>query len=661
MRDLSHCRVLIVDDTKNNIDVLVQGLSDLYKLNTAMDGKSAIESAMTDPPDLILLDIMMPGIDGYEVCRQLKDNEKTAHIPIIFVSALDEIQNKTIGFELGATDYIAKPFEIAEIRTKVRIHLELKVSTEEFERIIQEQARNLNDLTMIGKAMSTERDLSRVLELILRLARKITKADGGTLYLLTKDRRELAFNVMHNDTLNSYMGGTSEQAVTLPNIPLYIDDKPNHANVASFVALNAKTVNIPDVYVAEGFNFEGTKKFDKLMNYHCTSMLVVPMCDHEDEMIGVLQLINSQNATGENIPFSSDMIDLTEALASQAAVMLTQQNLVENLKDLFDAFIKAIATAIEEKSKYTGGHIERVTELTLELAKKINEVKEGPFADINFSNFEMEELTIAAWMHDTGKITTSQHVVDKAMKLEGVFDRIEQVKTRWQAISLSKQLEAEQRKLQITQNQEDPAKLKLVEEECQKELKVLAEDLAFLEEVNRGGEFMSDDKIAQLNEIAQKTYHIDGKPINYLTEDEVENLSIRKGTLTVNERLIIENHASMTQKILESLPWPNRLANVPDIASAHHEKLDGTGYPKGLKEEEICLQARIMAVSDVFEALSAPDRPYKKPMGLSQALKILGFMVKDKHLDEDVVNLMIDSGLAKEYATKYLSQEQIDA
>ena len=534
-----------------------------------------------------------------------------------------------------------------------RIVGELKTFTED-------QAQNINDLVEIGKAMSSEHDLSVVLEMILRQARRFTKADGGTLYLLTEDQKELAFYVMHNDTLNSYMGGTSEEKVTLPHVPLYIDGQPNQSHVSAFVALNNKAVNIPDVYQAAGFNFEGTKKFDKLMKYRSQSMLVVPMCDHEDQMIGVLQLINAKDTAGQSIPFSIDAIDLTEALSSQAAVMLTQQNLIKNLKDLFESFIKAIATAIEEKSKYTGGHIQRVAELTVMIADKINQITEGPFADASFSKYEMEELRIAAWMHDTGKITTAEHIVDKSTKLESVFDKMEHIKTRWQTISLSLQLQALKARSRSIDNHSNPDELNKIDAQCQSELAQLADDLAFLEKTNMGGEFMKDSDIERLNLIAQKTYEIEGIKYKYLTDDEVENLSIRKGTLTRKERDLMENHAHMTMKILESLPWPRKMANVPKIASGHHEKLDGSGYPLNLKADQINLQSRIMAVSDIFEALSAPDRPYKKPMSLSAAIKILELMVKDNHLDKDIVELLIKSELVNKYANQYLKQDQLD-
>jgi HD-GYP domain-containing protein (c-di-GMP phosphodiesterase class II) len=526
---------------------------------------------------------------------------------------------------------------------------------------LEEQAQNINELTAIGRALSAQQDPAVTLEMILSQARRFTAADGGTLYLLDKDGHDLVFHVVHNDTLNIHMSGTSGSSITLPNVPLLCEDgNPNHANVSSSVANTGEVVNIPDVYEAKGFNFEGTKKFDASLKYRSKSMLVIPMRDHEDEIIGVLQLINAKDTgTKETIPFSSDTVEVAMALASQAAVVITQQRLIRELKELFESFIQAIATTIDEKSKYTGGHIERVAKLTMMIAEKVNETKEGPLRDVQFTQNEMDELRIAAWMHDTGKITTPEFVVDKANKLETVFDRIELIKTRWQAIRLARRLEAEKAKFPMVKEAADPEKLKEIDAACNRDMQKLNNDLDFLTDINQGGEFMAEDKLNRLDTIARGRYREDGSGHPLLNEDEVYNLSIPKGTLTEEERNIINNHALMTIKILDKLPWPKKLANVPHIAGAHHEKLDGSGHPLGLSGDQINVQSRIMAVADVFEALSAKDRPYKKPMPMSQAIKILNFMVKDNHVDKNLVDLFINSGLHIEYAKKFLDPSQL--
>jgi hypothetical protein len=258
-------------------------------------------------------------------------------------------------------------------------------------------------------------------------------------------------------------------------------------------------------------------------------------------------------------------------------------------------------------------------------------------------------------MHDTGKITTPEYVVDKSNKLETIFDRIEMIKTRWQAIRLETLLEAEKIKVTMLKDGADEKKLQAIDDEYEKKIHILNKDLSFLESINRGGEFMDKENLDRLESISNGTFTEDGKTYPFLNENELFNLSIPKGTLTDEERNIINNHALMTTKILKKLPWPKKLLHVPDIAGSHHEKLNGTGYPLGLSSDQINLQSRILAVADIFEALSARDRPYKKPMPLPQVLKILGFMVKDNHIDKDLVDLFISTGLHDSYINEYFS------
>ncbi len=542
-----------------------------------------------------------------------------------------------------------------------RIHRLIEGIVEDLRAFTEEQATNLNELANIGSALSAQRDPDVILEMIVQQARRFTNADGGTVYLVTDDEKELAFHVVQTESLNIAMGGMSGNPVTIPNVKLYDENgNYNHTNVSAYVATTGEVVNIPDVYEAEGFNFEGTKKFDQSLKYRSMSMLVSPLRDHEDEIIGVLQLINARDRNKKTIAFSAEMVEMTLALASQAAVAITQRRLISDLKNLFESFIKAIAAAIEEKSKYTGGHIERVAELTMQIAERINAQTEGPFADVCFSHDELDELRIAAWMHDTGKITTPEYVVDKCNKLETIFDRVNLVSTRWHAIKLERQLKAEREKVKLLMQDKDDTRIEKIEEECQADLKQLDDDIQFIRDSNTGGEFMADDKIERLENLATQKYRENGGEYPYLTGEELYNLSIRKGTLNAEERQKMNDHATMTIRILEELPWPKKLRNVPHIAGAHHEKLDGTGYPSGLKGEDIGLGARIMAVADIFEALSASDRPYKKPMPLTQAIKILGFMVKDNHIDGRIVDLFKDEGLHLEYAKQHLKPEQID-
>ncbi|MCX7634120.1 MAG: GAF domain-containing protein [Syntrophales bacterium] len=500
-------------------------------------------------------------------------------------------------------------------------------------------------LTQIGVALSAERNIDRLLEMIIDEARELTAADGGTLYILSEDKDALHFAIVQNDTLKVRMGGSSG-SITWPPVPMVNPDgTANLSNVSAYVAHTGKVVNIPDVYDVEGFNFEGTKKFDGTTGYRSKSMLVIPLRDHNDEIIGVLQLLNAKDSnTGEVIAFSAENQMMAESLSSQAAVALSKNRLILDLENLLEAFIVTVATTIDEKSPYTGGHVHRVADLTMAIVDKVNKCDEGPLRSVHFSPDEVKELWYAAWLHDVGKITTPEYVVDKATKLETVHDRIETVKTRFQVL------------LKCAQSA-SPCNGTAGDGDFRERLR---EDMAFVELINRGEKYVSDDDIRRLQEIARRTYCIEGAEFPLLTEEELMNLSIRQGTLNKREREIVNNHALVTYKILSKMPFPKRLKHVPLYAGAHHEKLDGTGYPEGLDEAHIPMQARIIALADIFEALTAKDRPYKKGKTVSEALKIMSFMVKDRHLDADLFDLFVKERIYEDYAKRELSPHQLD-
>jgi hypothetical protein len=273
----------------------------------------------------------------------------------------------------------------------------------------------------------------------------------------------------------------------------------------------------------------------------------------------------------------------------------------------------------------------------------------------------MEELRLAAWMHDVGKITTPEVIVDKATKLQSFFDRIEFIETRFDLIAASIENGCLKHKLELSaKGKLDPKMNSRLDQDMSEQLTTVTRDFDFLRTINQAVEFMDDDKLENLQQIAQKTYHINGRPRAYLTENEVLNLSVRKGNLTEEERKIIENHAELTFKMLNELPFPKKHAMVAEYAAGHHEKLDGSGYFRHLSKDELPLQSRIMAVADIFEALTAKDRPYKKPMKLSQALEILSFLKKDGHIDPDIHDLVISSNLLLEYAKAFMNPDQID-
>jgi|AP59_1055472.scaffolds.fasta_scaffold19561_2 HD-GYP domain-containing protein (c-di-GMP phosphodiesterase class II) len=524
----------------------------------------------------------------------------------------------------------------------------------------------ISNMSAIGLALSKEKDMDKLLEMILLEAKRISNADGGTLYMMTDDQR-LKFSIMITDSLNIHMGGTSGKEIPFYPVKLYMDDgQPNKTMIAANAGLTGDTINIPDAYKAKGFDFSGTKAFDEKTGYRSKSFLTVPLKNHEDEIIGVLQLLNAQDIkTKKVIPFSDSVQKSVEALSSQAAVAITNKNLIKDLEVLFESFIKLIASAIDAKSPYTGGHCSRVPEITMMLAESVNEINDGPFAGIQFTDKEMYELKIAAWLHDCGKVATPEAVVDKGTKLETIYDRIHTVATRFEVLKRDEEIKYLKKQLKIQkddsliENQKKEA-LKKARTLYLKRIKQQEDDKSFIEESNVGGEFMSQDRKDRVNKIASYRWKDNGSPKPFFSEDEVYNLCISRGTLTPEERKIINDHIVVTIDMLEQLPYPKHLRNVPEFAGGHHEKLDGTGYPKGLNHSEMSVQAKIMAIADIFEALTARDRPYKKGKTLSQAMRILGFMKNDAHIDTELFEVFVQEKIYLKYAEAFLNPEQID-
>ena len=523
--------------------------------------------------------------------------------------------------------------------------------------------RRLEQLNEVGAALSKERDIERLLERILIAAKEITHADGGTLYRLTEDGEHLRFEIMRTDSLGIALGGTTGNAIKLPDLPLHDENgKPNNAMVAAYAAIHDRTVNIADAYTEAGFDFSGTRKFDQKTGYTSTSFLTVPMKNHENEIIGVLQLINAKDRkTGEVLPFSPADQRLAESLASQAAIALTNRQLISQLETLFESFIGLINLAIDEKSPYTAGHCQRVPSLTLMLADAVNQHHSGALSDFAMSEKDRYELKIAGMLHDCGKVTTPVHVVDKATKLQTIFDRIQLVDTRFEVLKRDVEIQALRRQLALRDKKDGEAEA-FIWKDCHEEIRALEDDRDFLRKTNIGGEAMKDEDQSRVRRIGTeyRWRNPDGVLTDFLSSDEIENLSIRAGTLTQKEREVINYHIVATIKMLEQLPWPKHLRNVPEFAGGHHERMDGKGYPKGLTRDQMSVQARIMGIADIFEALTARDRPYKPPMKISQAVSILSNFAKTGHVDPDLFRIFIKEEVYLKYAHQYLDPGQVD-
>lgn len=514
----------------------------------------------------------------------------------------------------------------------------------------------LMNLNSVGVALSAEKDHDRLLEIILMRAKDMANADGGTLYLRTEEN-SLKFEIVHTDSLGIRMGGADGEPITFYPIKLMNDGEPNMHNVAACAVLKNETINIPDAYTNDEFDFTGTRQFDKKTGYRSQSFLTVPMTNHESEIIGVLQLINAKNSkTGEIREFSALDQQVVESLASQAAVTLTNRQLIEAQKNLFDSFIELIASAIDEKSPYTAGHCRRVPVLTNMIAVACCDVKQGPHKDFSMTDADKYELSVAGWLHDCGKITTPEAVVDKGTKLETIVDRIDLIDTRFEVLKRDVEIAALKTRLKTLGERNLSG-----DEQLSSQLKQLDDDREFIRSCNVGGEAMADELQQRVGKIAQyKWENTEGKESHFLTEDEVYNLNIFRGTLTAEEREIINNHIVATIKMLESLPYPKHLLNVTEFAGGHHEKMDGTGYPNGLKRDEMSVQARMMGIADIFEALTAGDRPYKNAMPMSQALTILGHMKLENHIDPDLYDVFMWEKVYQKYADKFLTEEQCD-
>ncbi len=517
----------------------------------------------------------------------------------------------------------------------------------------------IQELTEIGIALSAERNHDRLLEKILEQAERITGADGGTLYSHTDDR-SLRFEIMHTESLGIRMGGTSGKAVPFPPIALYdAQGRPNEKMVAAHAAITRRTVNIEDAYTSREFDFSGTRAFDQKTGYRSKSFLTVPMMNHENELIGVLQLLNARHPdTREVQPFTPLHQKLVESLASQAAVAITNKQLIDGQRELFDSFIQLIADAIDEKSPYTAGHCRRVPVLTDLLADAACRAQYGPLRDFSMTDEERYELNVAAWLHDCGKITTPEWVVDKSTKLATIFDRVHLVDTRFEVLKRDAELAALRRMLA---RYEDVDAVLAADAAFHERIRQLEDERGFIRACNVGGEFISEAHKLRIEAVAANRWRdVEGADAPLLTDDEVYNLQIGRGTLTSEEREVIANHVAVTIKMLESLPYPKHLRRVPEYAGGHHERMDGTGYPKGLKRDAMSIPARMMAIADIFEALTAQDRPYKKPMRLSQALTILGRMRLDNHIDGDLFDVFIRDGVYMTYARQFLRPDQLD-
>lgn len=526
---------------------------------------------------------------------------------------------------------------------------------------MEQMLSKIGRLNEIGIALSAATDVDVLCDKILTGAMELTDSDGGSLYRMSDDKSSLEFVIVSTHSLDIHMGGNSGHEIKFPAIPLQVNAQPNKSNVVSSAVHDEKTINISDVYHAQGFDFSGTRKFDQQTGYRTQSILTIPLKNHHDDIIGVLQLINAKDETSGNTrEFTIADQQLAESLASQAAVAITNNELIEEQRELFESFIKLMASAIDEKSPYTGSHCKRVPELTMMIAEACHNSDSGALKEFSMTEKDRYELTIAGWLHDCGKVTTPEYVIDKATKLETIYDRINTVDTRFEVLKRDVTIDCLQQK--IDRLSEDAlADFSDIDKVMNKKIAQIDDDRDFIRRSNIGVEFMDENLQQRVKNIAEYRW-LDAHGVNakFFNDNEVENLTIAKGTLTSDEREVINNHMAVTINMLAKLPFPKHLANVPEYAGGHHERMDGKGYPNGLTREQMSLQARMMGIADIFEALSAGDRPYKTGKSLTECLRILGYMKKEHHVDPDIFDVFVREKVYLRYAEKFLPKSQID-
>lgn len=493
-------------------------------------------------------------------------------------------------------------------------------------RILKDQIKRLNQ---IGIALTSETYLPALLELIVREVRNFTRADAGSLYSV--DRNQLRFEVAQNDTLAARKNEVYEAFRPYP-MPL---DK---TSIAGYVAITGKTLNISDVYELTGEEeYRFNPAFDDRNRYRTRSMLVVPIGNQSGEIIGVLQLINSQDENGNVVVFNREQEDLVLSLASQAAAAIENARLINAVHEIFASLVRYSASAIDARSPHTAGHSRRVATYAMRLARAINDETEGNLEDVFFSDKELEELNYAAWLHDIGKIGVREELLERVDRLSSA--EMELISTRFEAIKLAVARDFERQKSESKDSEG------INHFELERRLQEVDEDLAFIRKINKAKDLTSEE-IQRVQELQGKSFrNARGEVRAYLSEEEARHLSLPAGNLTGMEFQEVQGHVLQTLNIINKIPFTKDLERIPVIAAAHHEKLDGSGYPLGLTAPDIMIQARILGIADVYDALTATDRPYRGAMPVQEALRHLIEEAEVGKLDRDLVDLFVSKKL----------------
>lgn len=472
--------------------------------------------------------------------------------------------------------------------------------------------KDFEKIMNIGIELSTENDRNKLLAGILQKGMEITNCDGATLYLYQDEK--LIFKIMKTISLGISRGEDGSEIDNMPPVPF------KEGNVCAYTAIHRDIVNIADVYNSDKFDFSGPKNYDAITGYRTQSMLVIPLETNDGTLLGVLQMINAQDENGVVIPFEQEYEMVIRSLGSLTAIALTNIRLLAEMKRQLHSFVEAMATAIDERTPYNGSHTRKVAEYALLLADKINEKQDNGEIEEFFDEDRKEKLELAALLHDIGKMIIPRSVMNRATRLD---QDMKQVEDRFEILRGYYKI--------------DCLLGKITEEEYEQKKFILNDGMDFIHRIDSAG-FLPDDDYNKVQELAGMSYTKDnGEVVPFLTERERECLSVRKGTLTDDMRKLMENHVVMTSKILSKVYFNQNYINVPKWAGEHHEFLNGTGYPNHLKADELDIEARILTVTDIYDALTSRDRPYKKPMPKDKAISILKSMVEEGKVEGRLV------------------------
>ncbi len=518
-------------------------------------------------------------------------------------------------------------------------YAELGASFNAMTESMEHHERVMGAISRIGISLTAENDDTRLLEIILHGAQAVFHADGAVLYLMALDDR-LELSMLDLKSLGLHVDRSDPAALQR----LGLSDGFDAGEAWAAAGATARTIAADDVYEADGGGFSAQIEIDRRTGYRSRSFMSVPLTNHERDVIGLLQLINGHaDSDGGVTTFSEEDQRLAESLASQAAVALTKNRLVDDFKGLFEGLTEMIGEAIDQKSPYTGGHVRRVADLAMMIA---DAARHGPNEELReFAESESAryELRVAALLHDCGKITTPVHVQDKATKLETIWDRIALIETRAEIVRRERRIKLLEETVRELSDGRAAPLLSGVEQRAETFDRQLEGELALLRKCNRGREHMPETLREKVRAINRQYTYADARQVQQglISPDELRHLLIPSGTLSPEERAIIDGHVVSTIRLLEKLPYPKRLRNVPRAAGSHHEHMDGTGYPLRLKRDEIPIAGRIIGIADIFEALTARDRPYKKAKSLPEALRILSELARTGHIDPDIYNLFV--------------------